>query len=209
MIAEISLLLPSSLSILGYDTIGIGSQAMGELLNASAQESSPADSGKWIVRIVIAVVLGEAIWGFLVSITNYIVLPTIIKVIGGDAQASLRARSGDFNVPGLFTSVLELCLAAIVAALLYSWSQKSGSVQSTRVHLAPVAAPLPTHVVAPAANPPATAAGDTANQADAPVSVQSAPQPTQLSRQVAKPAKRKSPKVVHYNIVGEPVDDDE
>ncbi len=60
---------------------------MGELLNVSAPESS-SDSRKWIGRIVIAVVLGEAIWGFLVSITNYLVLPAMAKVIGGGLSLS-------------------------------------------------------------------------------------------------------------------------
>ena len=170
--------------------------------------SPPADSRKWIGRMVLAVVLGEAIWGFLVSIANDLVLPAIAKVIGGDTQTSLHLGSGDFNVPDLFASVLQLCLATIVAALLYSWSQKTGSVRSRSVHLAPVATPSPTPVVAPDANSPANPVADTAIQAEKPATKQSPTQPAQL-RQVTKPAKPKPPKVVHYNIVGDPVDDDE
>jgi len=182
---------------------------MGELLNLSAPESSPADSRKWIGRMVIAVVLGEAIWGFLVSTTNDLVLPAMSKVIGGGAQPSLRTGGGGFNVPGLFTSVLELCLAGLLAVLLNSWSQKSGGARSKPVRPAPVAAPRPALVVEPAANPLAIPAVGTAIQANAPVSVPLAARPAQPSRQVAKPAKQKPPKKVYYNIVGEPLDDDE
>lgn len=43
---------------------------MDESLKVAAPELSPVDSRKWIGLIVIGVVLGEAIWGFLVSITK-------------------------------------------------------------------------------------------------------------------------------------------
>lgn len=183
---------------------------MDEVLKVSGSELSPADSRKWISRIVIAVVLGEAIWGFLVSITNYLVLPAMARVIGGDPQSFLYKGRGDFNVPALFTSVLELCLAGIVALLLNSWSEKSGHARSKPTRLTPAAAPRPAPVVAPAASPLATPAVATATRANASVtSMQPASRPAQPSPQVAKPAKPKPPKEVHYNIVGEPVDDDE
>ena len=65
---------------------------------------------KWIGGIVIAVVLGEAIWAFLVSITINLALPAMARVMGGDAQSPLYLGKGDFNVQALFTSFLELCL---------------------------------------------------------------------------------------------------
>jgi hypothetical protein len=80
-----------------------------EILNKSAPESSQADSRKWISRIVIAVVLGEAVWGCLVSITNNLALPAMARVMGGDPQSPLYLGKGDVNVQALFISVLELC----------------------------------------------------------------------------------------------------
>jgi hypothetical protein len=178
-----------------------------EIVNMSAPESSPADSRKWIGRIVIAVVLGEAIWGFLVSITNNLALPAMARVMGGDAQSPLYLGKGDFNFQALFTSVLELCFAGIMAVLLNSWSQKPGRVRPKPVRLKPVEAP-PGPVVAPPAASPATPAADTAIQAKAPVrTVPSAPQPQ--PPHMAKPAKPMPPKAVYYNIVGEPVDPDD
>jgi len=184
---------------------------MGDVLKDP--ESPPADSRKWIGRIVIAVVLGEAIWGFLVSITNYLALPAMAKIIGGDPQSSQYVGKGDFNVTALFISFLELCLAGIVAVLLNSWTQKSGSGRarsSQPVRRAPVTAPRPASVVVPPADPPPAPAVDAAIQANASVtSMQSASRPAQPLQQVAKPAKPKPPKQVYYNIVGERVEADE
>lgn len=75
---------------------------MDEILNKSAPELSQADSRKWISRIVIAVVLGEAVWGCLVSITNNLALPAMARVMGGDPQSPLYLGKGDVNVQALF-----------------------------------------------------------------------------------------------------------
>lgn len=186
-----------------------GSQAVVPILNTPVPESSPADSRKWIGRIVIAVLLGEAIWGLLVSITKDLALPAMARAMGGDPTSPLYLGKGDFNMPGLFTSVLELCFAGIMAVLLNSWSQKAGHVRREPVATTSVEA-LPAPVVTHPASSPATPAADPAMQ-DARITVgtaPSAPQPPPTP-QVAKPAKPKSPKVVHYNIVGEPVDSDD
>jgi hypothetical protein len=180
-----------------------------ETLNMSGPESSPADSRIWISRIVIAVVLGEATWGFLVSVTNNLVLPAMARVMGGDPQSPLYLGKGEFNVQALFISVLELCFAGIMAVLLNSWSQKTRRVRPKAVRLTPVEAP-PAPVVAPPAVSSATPAADTATQAKALVTtVPSGPQPTPPSPQIAKSARPKPPKVVYYNIVGEPVDSED
>jgi hypothetical protein len=179
-----------------------------ETLNMSGPESPPVGSWIWISRIVIAVVLGEAIWGVLVSITNNLVLPAMARVMGGDPQSPLYLGKGEFNVQALFISVVQLCFAGIVVVLLNSWSQKPRRVRPKTVRLTSVEAP-PSSVVAPAAVSPATPAADTAIQAKAPVTtVLSGPQPTPSSPQIAKPGKPSPPKVVYYNIVGEPVDPD-
>ena len=183
---------------------------MDEILKVSAQESAPADSGKWISRIVIAVIIGEAIWGFLVSLTNNLALPAMARVMGGDAQSPLYLGKGDFNVPALFASILELCFAGIVAIVLHSWSGRAVRVQEKPRPRAPLLAPTPTPVAAPPANSPPIQATNTAVQAKPVVATgQSAPQPARPSTQPAKPVRPKQPKEVYYNIVGEPVDPDD
>jgi hypothetical protein len=208
LIEEGSLLLPSFSIVLGCVTITDGSQAVDETLNMSGPESSPADSWIWISRIMIAVVLGEAIWGFLVSITNNLVRPAMARVMGGDPQFPLYLGKGEFNVQALFISVLELCFAGIMAVLLNSWSQKTRRVRPKAVRLTPVEAP-PAPVVAPPAVSPATPADTTIQAKSLVTTVPSAPQPTTPSPQIAKSRKPTPPKVVYYNIVGEPVDPDD
>jgi hypothetical protein len=170
---------------------------MNEIRQVAASESSPADSRKWIGRILIGVVLGEAIWGFLASITTNLALPAMARFMGGDDQSPLYLGKGDFKVAPLFTSLLELCFAGIVAVFLNSWSQRAGRVRSKS--LGPVSVALPAESrVSPAPN--------TAIQANSSVTI--AP-PAQPSPQVAEPAKQKPPKKIYYNIVGEPVESDD
>jgi len=178
-----------------------------ETLSGSDPGLSPADSKVWISRIVIAVVLGEAIWGLLVSITSDLALPAMARVMGGDAQSPLYLGNGNFNVPALFTSVLELCFAGIVAVLLNSWSQRARRGRPKAVRRIPVEAPAASVVALPAVSPGTPP--DTTIQAEAPLtSVLSTPPPAP-SPPIAKSAPPKPRKVVHYNIVGEPVDDDD
>lgn len=183
---------------------------MDEILNRSGPESSPSDSRIWISGIVIAVVLGEAIWGFLVSITINLALPAMARVMGGDAQSPLYLGKGDFNVQALFTSFLELCFAGIMAVLLNSWSQKRRRVRPKPVRLTPGAARAAPVVTPPAASPARPAADTKIQEAQDPVkSVLSTPQPPPPSPHIVKPAKPKPPKAVYYNSVGEPVDPDD
>jgi hypothetical protein len=184
------------------------------ILNASTSESSPADSKLWISRFLIAVVLGEAIWGFLVSITNNLALPAMARAMGGDAQSPLSLGKGDFNVPGLFASILELCFAAIVALVLNSWSQRSRRVRVVRTRTAAseaqsgyVAAiePPPLQPVAPSVPAPAAAASTAIASQTPATTAPSVPEPPAA----AQPTKPKKQKAVYYNIVGEPIDPDE
>ena len=40
-----------------------------------AFRSEPADARQWIGRIIMAVILGEAIWSLIVSVMNNLVVP--------------------------------------------------------------------------------------------------------------------------------------
>jgi hypothetical protein len=166
----------------------------------SAPESPALDAGKWIGRVVIAVVLAEGIWGFNVSVTNNLILPLLARTMGGDAQSPLYLGKGDINVPALFTSVLELCFAGIAAVILNSFLQRKPKV--TRSKPARVS-PIPAQPAAPRPSPPSVAPVQAAASVPLPVAAPAAasllPSPT------AKAAKPKPPKEVYYNIVGEPI----
>jgi hypothetical protein len=203
-------------------------------IKTSAPESPALDAGKWIGRVVIAVILAEGIWGLIVSVTNNLVLPLLARIMGADAQSPLYLGKGDFNVPALFTAVLELCFAGIAGAVLNSWVQRNP--RPTRSKSARVS-PIPTQAAASRpSSPPAQATASVPLPANAPLPalkaaslaaasspVEAAPPPGQfwsppeLSSQPkaaapsspanapAKPAKPKPTKEVYYNIVGEPI----
>jgi len=118
---------------------------MDEASRTSSSESFALDAGAWIGRVVIAVLLAEAIWGFIVSLTNGLVLPLLARTMGADAQSPLYLGKGDFNVPTLFTAVLELCFAGIVAVILNSFLQRKPKV--VRVKVSSVVRPIPTQQV--------------------------------------------------------------
>ena len=179
---------------------------MKEILQVAAPEVSPQDSRVWFGRILIGVVLGQAIWGFLASITNNLLLPALARFMGGDAQSPLYLGNGDFKVAALFTSFLELCFAGIVAVLLNSWSRRAVRVGVKSLRPAPVSAPPQVPLVAPPADLPTSSAANTAMQAK---SNKSIVQPSESSAQAAEPAKPKAPKKVYYNIVGEPLEPDD
>ena len=198
---------------------------MDENLRTSAPESSPADSSRWIGRVIIAVIVAEAIRGLIVSLTNNLVLPAMARIMEADVQSPLYLGKGDYNVPALFASVLEACLAGIVAVSLNAWLQRKPKLARTKsVRLTPPVA----QTRAPAASPP-TAVVPTQTASAMPVQTKASvtpqpvaqasatPSPTPQSSPSAPPStskattKPKPPKEVFYNIVGEPLtsEDDE
>ena len=114
---------------------------MDEIPRTSSSESSALDAGAWIGRVVIAVLLAEAIWGFIVSVTNGLVLPLLARTMGGDVQSPLYLGKGDFNLPALLTAVLELCFAGIAAVILNSFLQRKPRVRRGKpVRVSPIPA---------------------------------------------------------------------
>jgi hypothetical protein len=204
---------------------------MDEIPRTSSPDPSGSDAGRSIGRVVLAVILAEGIWGIVVSVTNNLILPLLARAMGGDVQSPLYLGKGDFNFPALFTSVLNLCFAGMLAVILNFWVQRKPRVASSKaLRVSPVrgqpAAPSPS----PAAIAPVQAAAAVPSPATAPVLAPvapstaapsaSAPSPGQfwsppeaaakpkaaaVPPPPAKPAKPKPPKEIYYNIVGEPI----
>jgi hypothetical protein len=207
---------------------------MDDLARPSSQPPAQ-DTGRWIGRVLIAVILGEGIWGLVVSVTNNLILPFMTRIMGTDARSPLSLGNGQFNVPGLFISVLELCFAGIVAVILNSGIQrKPKPTRSKPVRVTPMpvqpAAPRPSpRVVAPVqaaepTPPPATVLppapaktppGGVSTAAAPPSQFWSPPEPAPAKAAAPptppKPVKPKPPREIVYNSVGEPLpfDDDE
>jgi hypothetical protein len=204
---------------------------MADIPNPPAQD--PISTGKWIARVILAVIVGEAIWSFLVSLTNGLIVPALARIMGGDPQSPVYLGKGDFNLTAIFVSILELCLAGIVAVVLNQWSRsgttrvrvktvqvKTVAAKESMPSIAPPA-PRPTPSVSPAPvtsssgiRPPASVA-ELAVALQATVDTPAAPQPRPNVATPAAPApkpaataapkKPEKPREVYYNIVGEPI----
>ena len=171
---------------------------MDETPKVTPRPSAP-DSSKWIYRIVIAVVLGEAIWSFLASFTNDLVLPAIARIAGG--------IQFEFKVSNFLASIIELCLAGIVAIVLNAWSRKILVADLKPANRASVVAPAPVPastamvVVVPPTAPTSSAMATAAASAGTAAALKTpipAPAPSPLPP--AKPAQPTREKRVYYNI---------
>ncbi|HTR68511.1 MAG TPA: hypothetical protein VMH85_22205 [Terriglobales bacterium] len=199
---------------------------MDEINKSFAPELAPGESRRWVGRLVIAVVLGAAIWNFLVAFTEGLVLPLLARVMEADSQSPLYLGNGKIAAPVLLTAVLELGLAGIVAAILYSRLQRP--VRMVRV-VRRVAAPSPVSMASASPAParpmpaPAQAAAPkpqvsttepetvrpAIGQAAADSAVPSGTPPPPPPKLAQPETKAKAAKAVYYNLVGEPIDSDE
>lgn len=180
------------------------------------------DPGRWIGRVIVGVLVAEGIWGVLLALTRDLIVPFLSRLMGVDAQSAVPLGKGDFSGASIFTAVMQLCLAGLVAVMVNVWvsrpprarrraATKSGSSMSV------VPPAIPTAMPAPVSATPINAAPMT--PAKAPVAPQvvssTPPAPKQTptpAPPAAQPTKPRPPKEVRYNIVGEPIspmEDDE
>src|SRR6476646_6023744 len=86
--------------------------------------SEGPDARKWIGRIIIAVILGEAIWSLIVSVMNNVVVPWLGDVVGQSSGLPASFTQRPYDYPDLFVSVVEFCVAALLAVILNSFFQR-------------------------------------------------------------------------------------
>ena len=183
------------------------------------QVVQPVSSGRWVGRVVVGVLVGEGIWGLIVSLTRDLVMPLLARQTGEVSQSSQN-----INVPGIFTAVIGLCLAGLVAVILNFWVNRPlrpMPVKAARVSVSTAGSLSASPSIAPqasaapasaSATPPAASAVQQA-QTPAPAAAPKpmAPPPASVAAKPAavapppKPAKPKPPKEIQYNIVGEPI----
>ncbi|MGB7603427.1 MAG: hypothetical protein WBM24_24200 [Candidatus Sulfotelmatobacter sp.] len=172
--------------------------------NQTSTTEGTITPGKWIGQLVAAVILAEGIWGFLVSLTNNLLVPLLAREMGADSQSPLYLGKGEFNFPELFKSVLALCLAGIVFVLLHEWSRKKRlPVRVKTVRLTKKTFTGQSSIIAasdavslPAQTPPIS----TPEASQVPLQ-----QKPPSSATASKQKKPQTPKPVYYNSVGEPV----
>ena len=86
--------------------------------------SEGADGRRWIGPLIIAVLLGEALWGLIVSVMNNVVVPWLGDVMGQSSGLPTSFTRRPYNYPELFVSVFEFCIAGLVAAVLNYFFQR-------------------------------------------------------------------------------------
>jgi len=86
--------------------------------------SEGPDARKWIGRLIIAVILGEAIWSLIVSVMNNLVVPWLGDVMGQSSGLPTSFTQRPYNYPDLFVSILEFGIAATIAVILNYFFQR-------------------------------------------------------------------------------------
>jgi hypothetical protein len=89
--------------------------------------SDGGDTRHWIGRLIIAVLLGEAIWGLIVSFMNHVFVPWLGDVMGPSSGLPTSFTQRPYNYPELFVSVFEFCIAGLVAAVINYFLQRPGA----------------------------------------------------------------------------------
>jgi hypothetical protein len=198
--------------------------------------SEGPDARKWIGRIIIAVILGEAIWSLIVSVMNNLVVPWLGDVVGQSSALPASFTQRPYNYPDLFVSMAEVCIAGITAVIL-NYFFKRPRARSVN----PVKSPVPIAPVEPARAVPQAVSAVANAQGTSPVTPPAPrtrpdpvipPAPLPLAKPVAvvppappvansvaskplpaapkaEPPKLKKPKEEYYNIVGERVASDD
>ncbi len=117
--------------------------------------SGSADTRRWMGRLIIAVILGEALWGLIVSLVNNVFVPWLGDAMGPSSGLPTSFTQRPYNYPDLFVSVFEFCIAGLVAAILnYFFQRPTARTVKTSKSPVPAAPPGPIRVV-PQAAPPA------------------------------------------------------
>ena len=151
------------------------------------------DPRKWIGRIIMAVILGEAIWNLIVSLMNNLVVPWLGDLFGQSSGLPTSFTQRPYNYPDLFVSILEFCIAALVAAIINYFFQRPRAVRVRTVKSAVPTAPVePVRVVprseAPAPQPRAAMTPATTTQPTLTQPALTQPVLTQATMPVAPPA---------------------
>jgi large-conductance mechanosensitive channel len=89
--------------------------------------SDGGDTRRWIGRLIIAVLLGEAIWSLIVSFMNHLFVPWLGDVMGPSSGLPTSFTQRPYNYPELFVSVFEFCIAGLVAAVINYFMQRSAA----------------------------------------------------------------------------------
>jgi len=174
----------------------------------------------WVLRVVVAVLVAEGIWGLIVAFTHGLLLPFLATVMPADPQSPLYLGKGNLDVPIVFASVLELCFAGIVAISLNAWASRgTQTVRVKTIHIRSAGGKAPASTLSISSQPaPSMVAAPQASSAPSSAGAEPVPLPPSPEERVVPPAQQSDPgkqsagpgkpqksKEVYYNIVGEAI----
>jgi len=121
----------------------------------------PNETRRWMGRLLIAVVLGEGIWNFIVSLMDNVVVPWLGAIMGPSSGLPASFLQRPYDYPDLFVSIVELCLAGLVAVVINYFFQKPVRVKVQMqkrpippATISPVQVAPPAPIIAPTPAPP-------------------------------------------------------
>jgi hypothetical protein len=114
---------------------------------AIAERSTAAgtDVRRWVGRIIVGVLLGEAIWNLIVSVISNVFVPWLGGVVGQSYELPASFTQRPYDYPDFLVSVLESCIAAIMALILnylFQWKRAERPISSSVPTMPVVAASL-------------------------------------------------------------------
>ncbi len=109
--------------------------------------SEGGETRRWIGRLIIAVLLGEALWGLIVSVMNNVFVPWLGDVMGQSSGLPTSFTQRPYNYPELFVSVFEFGIAGLVAAVINYFFQRPAARRVKTVKSVPTSPPGPIRVI--------------------------------------------------------------
>jgi hypothetical protein len=88
------------------------------------QVAQPVSTAQWIGRVIVAVLVGQGLWGLISALTTGVILPVLSRQMGGASQSPQP-----LNVQAIFGAVISLCIAGVVAVILNAWASRPVSGQ--------------------------------------------------------------------------------
>ena len=85
--------------------------------------SEGADTRRWMGRLIIAVILGEAIWGLIVSVMNNVMVPWLGDVMGQSSGLPTSSPSGRTTIP--------ICSFPCSSFALRGWWRRFSTISSS------------------------------------------------------------------------------
>src|ERR1051326_3605769 len=88
---------------------------MAETVSTPSSQAYQSNFRALTGRILMAVIIGEAVWHLIVSIMDNVVVPWLGDAVGPGSSLPTSFTQRPYDYPDLFIAILAACIAGIVA----------------------------------------------------------------------------------------------